>query len=69
MLRCKLEIQSLEKPENTMIYLNKKNQIAQGAALISAAFLTLALQAQEYVMDPDWPKPLPENIEWGRSPT
>ena len=51
-----------------MIYLNKKNQIAQGAALIGAAFLTLALQAQEYVMDPDWPKPLPENIEWGQVP-
>ena len=51
-----------------MIYLNNKNQIAQGAALIGAAFFALALQAQEYVMDPDWPKPLPENIEWGQVP-
>ena len=51
-----------------MIYLGKKNQIAQGLALIGAAFFALALQAQEYVMDPDWPKPLPENIEWGQVP-
>ena len=51
-----------------MIYLYKTNQIAQGAALIGAAFFALALQAQEYVMDPDWPKPLPENIEWGQVP-
>ncbi|MGA0203523.1 MAG: peptidyl-alpha-hydroxyglycine alpha-amidating lyase family protein [Pseudohongiellaceae bacterium] len=50
-----------------MIYLNK-NQIAQAAALVGAAFFALALQAQEYVMDPDWPKPLPENIEWGQVP-
>ena len=51
-----------------MIYLNKKNRISQGAALIGAAFFALALHAQEYVMDPDWPKPLPENIEWGQVP-
>ncbi|MGB0441780.1 MAG: peptidyl-alpha-hydroxyglycine alpha-amidating lyase family protein [Pseudohongiellaceae bacterium] len=51
-----------------MIYLNKKNQIAQTATLVGAAFFALALQAQEYVMDPDWPKPLPENIEWGQVP-
>jgi len=24
--------------------------------------------AQEYVMDPDWPKPLPDDIEWGQVP-
>lgn len=35
---------------------------------LSGLFLTLALRAQEYVMDPDWPKPLPEGIEWGQVP-
>ena len=30
--------------------------------------LPLAAQAAEYVMDPDWPKPLPEGIEWGQVP-
>ncbi len=24
--------------------------------------------AQDYVLDPDWPKPLPEGIEWGQVP-
>lgn len=24
--------------------------------------------AQEYVLDPDWPKPLPDGIEWGQVP-
>ena len=35
---------------------------------LSGLFLALALRAQEYVMDPDWPKPLPEGIEWGQVP-
>lgn len=26
------------------------------------------VSAQEYVMDPDWPKPLPAEIEWGQVP-
>ena len=32
--------------------------------LVSMSFVT----AQEYVLDPDWPKPLPEGIEWGQVP-
>ena len=46
----------------------RKEQITKTFVFISGLFLGLALQAQEYVMDPDWPKPLPEGIEWGQVP-
>ena len=41
--------------------------------LITQIFLLVCLQAnfaisQEYVLDPNWPKPLPEGIEWGQVP-
>ena len=41
--------------------------------LITPIFLLVCLQAnfaisQEYVLDPNWPKPLPEGIEWGQVP-
>ena len=41
--------------------------------LITSIFLLVSLQAnfaisQGYVMDPNWPKPLPEGIEWGQVP-
>lgn len=31
-------------------------------------FSASILLAQEYVMDPDWPRPLPDGIEWGQVP-
>ena len=34
---------------------------------ISVSFIS-SLKAQDYIMDPDWPKPLPEGIEWGQVP-
>ena len=41
--------------------------------LVSALFVLSLFQmgvvvAQDYVLDPDWPKPLPEGIEWGQVP-
>ncbi len=36
--------------------------------LVVAAFQSSLILGQEYVMDPDWPKPLPEGIEWGQVP-
>ena len=36
--------------------------------LLSALLVALPGQAQDYVLDPDWPKPLPEGIEWGQVP-
>ena len=40
-----------------------------GASVLSILTL-LPMQAltQEYVLDPDWPKPLPDGIEWGPVP-
>lgn len=46
-------------------------QFAHGRRLASLLFLLLLAPlagAAEYVMDPDWPKPLPEEIEWGQVP-
>ena len=41
--------------------------------LITSIFVLVSLQAnfaisQGYIMDPNWPKPLPEGIEWGQVP-
>lgn len=38
------------------------------AALILLMLLAPIASAAEYVMDPDWPKPLPDGIEWGQVP-
>jgi hypothetical protein len=35
--------------------------------VISLLLVTTA-SAQDYVMDPDWPGPLPDDIEWGQVP-
>lgn len=46
-------------------------QFAHGRRLASLLILPLLAPlagAAEYVMDPDWPKPLPEEIEWGQVP-
>ena len=51
-----------------MISINSKQQITQAIGVVCAALLTFSLHAQEYVMDPNWPKPLPEGIEWGQVP-
>ncbi len=50
--------------------INRRQRFTEGlAALIAAGFLLTAQSyAQEYVMDPNWPKPLPEGIEWGQVP-
>ena len=50
--------------------INRRQRFTEGlAALIAAGFLlTTQSYAQEYVMDPNWPKPLPEGIEWGQVP-
>ncbi len=36
--------------------------------LISSLLASSASLAAEYVLDPDWPKPLPDGIEWGQTP-
>ncbi|GAB5499568.1 MAG: peptidyl-alpha-hydroxyglycine alpha-amidating lyase family protein [Pseudohongiellaceae bacterium] len=39
--------------------------------MLMASLLVLlasAAWAQDYVLDPDWPKPLPDDIEWGQVP-
>ena len=38
------------------------------AALLFLMSLAPFAGAAEYVMDPDWPKPLPDEIEWGQVP-
>ena len=37
-------------------------------SLLAGRFLTSSVVAQEYVLDPNWPQPLPEGIEWGQVP-
>ena len=37
-------------------------------SLLASGFLTSSAAAQEYVLDPNWPQPLPEGIEWGQVP-
>jgi DNA-binding beta-propeller fold protein YncE len=37
-------------------------------SLLAGGFLTSSVVAQEYVLDPNWPQPLPEGIEWGQVP-
>ena len=37
-------------------------------SLLAGGFLTSSVLAQEYVLDPNWPQPLPEGIEWGQVP-
>ena len=51
-----------------MISINSKQKISQTLGVVIAALLTFSLHAQEYIMDPNWPKPLPEGIEWGQVP-
>ena len=50
--------------------INRRKRFTEGlAALIVVGFLFAAQSfGQEYVMDPSWPKPLPEGIEWGQVP-
>lgn len=49
-------------------YQNKTMRALVTAMLTSTCLLVANSYAQEYVMDPDWPKPLPDNIEWGQVP-
>jgi DNA-binding beta-propeller fold protein YncE len=37
-------------------------------SLLAGGFLASSALAQEYVLDPNWPQPLPEGIEWGQVP-
>jgi len=37
-------------------------------SLLAGGFLTSSVLAQEYVLDPNWPQPLPEGIEWSEDP-
>ena len=37
-------------------------------SLLAGGFLTSSVLAQEYLLDPNWPQPLPEGIEWGQVP-
>ncbi len=50
--------------------INRMQRFAGGLAALIAVNLLLTSQTygQEYIMDPDWPKPLPEGIEWGQVP-
>ena len=36
--------------------------------VILITLFPLSALTQEYVLDPDWPKPLPEGMEWGQVP-
>jgi streptogramin lyase len=49
----------------------QKNPLASTLLLtvsLIASCLTSFSYGQEYVLDPDWPKPLPDGIEWGQVP-
>ena len=43
-------------------------RLAGTLTITLAAALALPASGQEYVLDPDWPKPLPDGIEWGQVP-
>ena len=44
------------------------NPVTKLVLLLTSWLIVTAGYAQEYVMDPDWPKPLPDGIEWGQVP-
>ena len=43
-------------------------QLFTRATVVLITLLPAIALTQEYVLDPDWPKPLPEGIEWGQVP-
>lgn len=42
--------------------------LKRAISILLVTLLPAAALAQEYVLDPDWPKPLPDGIEWGQVP-
>ena len=48
--------------------MNHFKKFFKTAIAIFLIFNTSGAISQEYVMDPDWPKPLPEGIAWGQVP-
>ncbi|MCH1600067.1 MAG: hypothetical protein L7S70_06765, partial [Pseudomonadales bacterium] len=58
----------IQKTGHTKKNINKHTQSFPVFILLSALLVALPGQAQDYVLDPDWPKPLPEGIEWGQVP-
>ena len=47
---------------------NKSKLLGSSILLISSLLASTISVAAEYVLDPDWPKPLPDGIEWGQTP-
>ena len=63
----------MENPDTQIEIAEMTNQTRRFAvklaALLVASLLSVAHSyGQEYIMDPNWPKPLPEGIEWGQVP-
>lgn len=46
----------------------KTKKLSALILLMTSWLLTAASQAQDYVLDPNWPQPLPDGIEWGQVP-
>ena len=44
------------------------HQLYTAALLLTTWLVAPASYAQEYILDPDWPQPLPDDIEWGQVP-
>ena len=44
------------------------NRFFLATSLLTGWFLTGSAIAQDYVLDPNWPQPLPDGIEWGQVP-
>lgn len=47
---------------------NHNKPLITGFLLLAGLLASSSSMAAEYVMDPDWPKPLPDGIEWGQVP-
>jgi hypothetical protein len=46
----------------------RSNSVAKLLFLLAAYGVGSLSFAQQYVLDPNWPKPLPDGIEWGQVP-
>ncbi len=61
----KLTVNPIKNGGTVMRPVNLIGRCALIGVLLGASAL---VAAQEYVRDPDWPRPLPEDIEWGQVP-
>lgn len=56
------------KVKSNKIKNNMSKQILTTSLILISCLLGTVSQAQDYVLDPNWPKPLPDGIEWGQTP-